>query len=171
MTDLFNACLRLAYFPKKWRKAIVIPKEGKDDSRPDNLRPITLLSATSKVFERLVQRRVREHLTNCDVLVPEQFGFSVGHSTTHQPVSYTHLNEIQESLGSWGRLAHRRCLLLGGAYFHFHYIKGLGLFRLYLAVIGCKNAPLIKTKTTSFTVLLTFVVCKCSSVHVSCLVL
>ena len=24
LTDLFNACLRLAYFPKKWRKATVI---------------------------------------------------------------------------------------------------------------------------------------------------
>ena len=86
MTDLFNACFRLAYFPKKWRKAtvIVIPKQGKDATRSDNLRPISLLSATSKVFERLVQRRVREHLTNFDVLVPEQFGFRVGHSTTHQ---------------------------------------------------------------------------------------
>ena len=94
MTDLFNGCLRQAYFLKKWRKAtvIVIPKQGKDASRPDNLRPISLLSATSKVYERLVQRRVREHLINFDVLVPEQIGFRVGHSITHQPVSYTHLD-------------------------------------------------------------------------------
>ena len=31
-----------------------------------------------------MQRRVREHLTNFDELVPKQFGFRVGHSTTHQ---------------------------------------------------------------------------------------
>ena len=45
---LFNACLRLAYFPQKWRKAtvIVIPKQGEDSSRPDNLWPTSLLSAT-----------------------------------------------------------------------------------------------------------------------------
>ena len=60
LVALFNACLRLAYFPQKWRKAMVtvIPKKGKDASRPGNLRPISLLSATSKVLERLVQRRV-----------------------------------------------------------------------------------------------------------------
>ena len=44
LTDLFNACLRQAYFPKKWRKAtvIVIPKQGKDASRLDNHRSISL---------------------------------------------------------------------------------------------------------------------------------
>ena len=45
LVALLNACLRLAYFPQKWRKAtvIVIPKQGKDASRPDNLRPISQL--------------------------------------------------------------------------------------------------------------------------------
>ena len=77
MVALFNACLRLAYFPQKWRKAtvIVIPKQGEDFSRPDNLWPTSLLSATSKVLERLIQRRVLDHLRNFDV-----------------PVSYTHLD-------------------------------------------------------------------------------
>ena len=84
LVDLFNACLRLTYFPLKWKTAsvIVIPKPGKDASRADNLRPISLLSATSKVFERLVQRRVRDHLQRLDVLIPEQFGFRESHSTT-----------------------------------------------------------------------------------------
>ena len=56
LTDLFNSCLRLAYFPVKWKTAtvIVIPKPGKNSSRVENLRPISLLSATSKVFERLI---------------------------------------------------------------------------------------------------------------------
>ena len=62
----------------------MIPKQGEDSSRPDNLWPISLLSATSKVLERLVQRRVLDHLRNLDVLVPEQFSFRVGHSTTQQ---------------------------------------------------------------------------------------
>ena len=66
----------------------MIPKKEKDTSRTDYLRPISLLSATSKVLERFVQRRVLDHLENFDVLVPEQFGFRVGHSTIHQVIGW-----------------------------------------------------------------------------------
>ena len=62
----------------------MIPKPGKNSSRVENLRPISLLSATSKVFERLIQRRIRDHLERLDVLIPEQFGFRELHSSTHQ---------------------------------------------------------------------------------------
>ena len=48
---------------------IVIPKPGKNSSRVENLRPISLLSATSKVFEWLIQRRIRDHLGRLDVLI------------------------------------------------------------------------------------------------------
>ena len=62
----------------------MIPKPGKDHKFAENLRPISLLSSTSKVFERLVQRRLMDHLQRFDILVPEQFGFRAGHSSTHQ---------------------------------------------------------------------------------------
>ena len=86
LSELFNICLRLAYFPVKWKTTtvIVIPKPGKNSSRVENLRPISLLSATSKVFERLIQRRIRDHLERLDVLISEQFGFRELHSSTHQ---------------------------------------------------------------------------------------
>lgn len=85
LVDLFNSCLGKAYFPRKWRKAtvIMIPKPGKDPKIVGNLRPISLLSATSKVFERIIQRRVRDHLQRLEILIPEQFGFREGHSSTH----------------------------------------------------------------------------------------
>ena len=72
LSELFNVCLRLAYFPAKWKTAtvIVIPKPGKNSSRAENLRPISLLSATSKIFERLIQRRIRVHLERLDVVIP-----------------------------------------------------------------------------------------------------
>lgn len=62
----------------------MIPKQGKDVTRADNLRPVSLLSVISKVLERLLQRRVQNWLRNFDVLTYEQFGFRVWHSTTFQ---------------------------------------------------------------------------------------
>jgi hypothetical protein len=52
LTHLFNHCLRLSYFPKPWKEAKVmtLPKPGKDPKLPQNLRPISLLSTSGKLF-------------------------------------------------------------------------------------------------------------------------
>jgi hypothetical protein len=53
LTHLFNHCLRMSHFPKPWKEAkvIMLPKLGRDAKFPQNLRPIRLLSTTSKLFE------------------------------------------------------------------------------------------------------------------------
>ncbi len=61
--------------PKIWRKAkvIAIEKPGKDPSRAENYRPISLLSVCYKLLERLALQRI-----NCQVetlLSPDQAGF------------------------------------------------------------------------------------------------
>ncbi|KAJ4437788.1 hypothetical protein ANN_13726 [Periplaneta americana] len=45
LTQIYNAFLRLTYFPRQWKHAIVvmIPKPDKDKSNPSNYRPISLL--------------------------------------------------------------------------------------------------------------------------------
>lgn len=56
LTRLFNGCLRIGYFPKIWKKVIIItiPKPGKNHSLPSSYRPIILLSSLSKAFERII---------------------------------------------------------------------------------------------------------------------
>jgi hypothetical protein len=56
LTHLFNHCLRLSHLPKSWKvaKVIMLPKPGKDPKFPQNLRPISLLSTTGKLFEKVV---------------------------------------------------------------------------------------------------------------------
>ena len=88
LTRLFNAILRLGYFPQAWKEGMVVmlPKPGKDSRRPESYRPITLLSAISKLFEKLLHPLVQAHLHPR----PEQFGFRSGHSTTLQIARVIH---------------------------------------------------------------------------------
>jgi endonuclease/exonuclease/phosphatase (EEP) superfamily protein YafD len=86
ITVLFNACFLLQYFPVEWKHANILPfpKPGKDNKQPQNYRPISLLSAISKVLERIIYRRLMAYLNKEETLNHQQFGFRPKHSTTHQ---------------------------------------------------------------------------------------
>ncbi|KAL4130642.1 hypothetical protein QTP88_008059 [Uroleucon formosanum] len=84
LTRIFNECMRIGYFPKSWKRAVIItiPKPGKDHRHPTNYSPISLLSSLSKVFEKVI-------LTKLNAVIgpqirPEQFAFRSHHSTTNR---------------------------------------------------------------------------------------
>jgi hypothetical protein len=82
---VFNSCIKLCYFPKIWKHASVIPilKPGKDHSTtPSTYRPI--MSSISKVFERIILKRLNGFISTVNILPDHQFGFRVAHSTSHQ---------------------------------------------------------------------------------------
>lgn len=86
LTYIFNACLMLSYFPASWKSSIIIPvpKPGKPRADKNSYRPISLLSASSKVFERLLLARLDDHLEKQCTLPDQQFGFRAGLSSLHQ---------------------------------------------------------------------------------------
>lgn len=83
---IFMACLRLSYFPGSWKlaKVIAVPKPGKNPSDPTSYRPISLLSSLSKLYERVLLKRINLHAHVSKIFPPEQFGFRSKHSTTQQ---------------------------------------------------------------------------------------
>ncbi|UYV67488.1 hypothetical protein LAZ67_5000882 [Cordylochernes scorpioides] len=91
LTSTFNASLKLAYFPNNWKTSIICPilKQGKSKYDPASYRPISLLPVTSKLFERIILRRIKKALNDEHPLRPEQFGFQQKHSTLHQLVVVT----------------------------------------------------------------------------------
>lgn len=91
MTALFNALLKLSYFPTNWKLAtiIMIKKPGKDNTDPNNYRPISLLSSVSKIFEKMIHTRLISHLNATDAIPHCQFGFKPNHSTTQQLLRIT----------------------------------------------------------------------------------
>lgn len=95
---VFRSCIKLSYFPDAWKhaKVIPIPKPGKDLSMSSNYRPISLLSSLSKIFEKILLKRINIHLSAHDILPDEQFGFRQNHSCNHQLTRLT--NHIKNSL-------------------------------------------------------------------------
>lgn len=61
----------------------LIPKSGKNPHLPINYRPISLLEVPGKIFERIINCRLRCHLEDNQLHNPNQFGFREGYGTTH----------------------------------------------------------------------------------------
>ena len=73
-------------FPPSWREATVIPipKQGKDNTIPNNYRPIALTSCLCKTFERIVNDRLVWFLEQNHIISKFQAGFRHGRSTNDQ---------------------------------------------------------------------------------------
>jgi hypothetical protein len=85
MTFIFNSCLKLSYFPSEWKEArvITILKPNKPYENPNSYRPISLLNGISKIFEKIIKRKMCHFISEAGLFPDEQFGFRNEHSTTH----------------------------------------------------------------------------------------
>ncbi|GBN71133.1 Retrovirus-related Pol polyprotein from type-1 retrotransposable element R1 [Araneus ventricosus] len=79
---LFNSCLQVGHFPKRWKTAQVVMfhKPKKKESDPSSLRPICLLDFLGKALDKLVTQRLFHHLLSNSHLHEHQFGFTPGRS-------------------------------------------------------------------------------------------
>lgn len=95
LVQVFNACLRLGYFPIKWKIANVLlfHKPGKTKAEVSSYRPISLLPTISKVFEKVINRRLLDHVNSENIIPKFQFGFRSNHSTIHQLTRITEFIE------------------------------------------------------------------------------
>lgn len=77
LLNIFNQSYTTGEVPAAWKIGTVIPisKPGKDPRSKESYRPITLLSCTSKVLERIIQRRLEYVIEKRQYLKPEQGGF------------------------------------------------------------------------------------------------
>ncbi len=97
LTLLFNAILKIGYFPHYWKisQIIMIPKPGKDSTVPSSYRPISLLPCLSKLFEKLLLMKITPILRERNIIPVHQFGFREHHGTIEQVNRLT--GEIRKS--------------------------------------------------------------------------
>ena len=74
---LANKCLKESCFPDCWKVSSVVPvfKNVGERSTAKNYRPVSLLSVVSKVFEKLVNNRIVDHLEKCGLFSDSQYSF------------------------------------------------------------------------------------------------
>ena len=99
LVNIFNLCVDSGTFPDLMKHSKVIPifKSGCKDN-PSNYRPISVLPALSKIFEKIMLDQMMSHFSLNKILHERQFGFTKGMSTTDASVKLvTHILEAWDS--------------------------------------------------------------------------
>ncbi|KAK3552958.1 hypothetical protein QTP86_029620 [Hemibagrus guttatus] len=80
LANLFNRVLESERMPEEWRRSVLVPifKNKGDVQSCSNYRGIKLMSHTMKVWERVVEARLRKVVDICE----QQYGFMPRKSTT-----------------------------------------------------------------------------------------
>ncbi|KAK3551815.1 hypothetical protein QTP70_027241 [Hemibagrus guttatus] len=80
LTSLFNRVLESESMPEEWRRSVLVPifKNKGDVQSCSNYRGIKLMSHTMKLWERVVEARLRKVVEICE----QQYGFMPRKSTT-----------------------------------------------------------------------------------------
>lgn len=101
---LFNHSISSGCFPAQLKTAKVIPVHKKDATDDiANYRPISLLSQLSKVFEKIVHKRMYQFLNKFSILSDHQHGFRTDRST--QTACTEFMDFVYESLDKGDHVA------------------------------------------------------------------
>jgi hypothetical protein len=94
LTTLINQSFNEGIFPERLKISKVIPvlKKGGNSTELNYYRPISLLPAISKVYEKAMSDRLYNFLEKNKILDKNQYGFRKKHSTTL--AVYTYVQEI-----------------------------------------------------------------------------
>ena len=78
----FNDIWETVNVPKSWKEATIIPvpKPGKDNTNPNNYRPIALTRCICKTLERMINERLVWYLEKNNIITEFQSGFRHQHS-------------------------------------------------------------------------------------------
>ena len=86
LLGIFNDLWSSGVVPSQWRRAIIVPllKSRKDPSDIASYRPVSLTSCIGKLYERLVEARLKYWAETSEAIDQSQAGFRTGRSTEEQ---------------------------------------------------------------------------------------
>ena len=98
LVRLFTSSIQLGYIPTAWKIATLrmLLKPDKLPSLTTSYRPVSLVSSIMKLFERVIEQRLRSHLEHIGFINKHQSGFRKAKSTDDH--LFTLSQSIMESL-------------------------------------------------------------------------
>lgn len=83
LLNMYNACLGEGIFPQRWKVAkLVLISKGKGNPHTASAyRPLCMLDAAGKLYEKLIKKRILAAVSEAGGLSPRQYGFTAGRST------------------------------------------------------------------------------------------
>ena len=89
--QIFKTCISEGTYPASWKLSHVVPvHKKKSRQKVEHYRPISLLSNSSKVFERIIFNQLYAFLDKNKLLTPLNSGFKKGDSTINQLIYLVH---------------------------------------------------------------------------------
>ena len=86
---IFNQIVEQGTFPKLLKIAKIIPIYKKDEKNVfNNYRPISLLPAISKLYEKIMASQIKNYFNNLNLFYENQYGFRSGHSTEYATLDF-----------------------------------------------------------------------------------
>ena len=88
IAELVNNCLKESCFPDCWKVSLAVPvfKNIVERSTDKNYHPVSLFSVVSKVFEKLANNRIVDHLEKYGIFSNFQYHFRSSRSTADPTV-------------------------------------------------------------------------------------
>ena len=92
----FNIIYESGFVPEEWLIGLVKPiyKNKGDPTKPDNYRPITLLSCLGKVFTCILNNRLEAFASEINLLKENQAGFRKNYSTLDHILTLQFLSNV-----------------------------------------------------------------------------
>ena len=82
LTKILNRIIKSGNIPLSWKEGIITPiLKGGDPTQVQNLRPITLLPVQEKILEKIIHKRLMNHIDMNHILSDKQGGYRKEHST------------------------------------------------------------------------------------------
>ena len=98
---LINKSFKEDIFPEALKEAVIKPiyKAG-NHADINNYRPIAILNIISKIYEKIMKKRLIEFINKNNILTNCQYGFRKGCSTTQAVIDCVHQIEQEKKLGN-----------------------------------------------------------------------
>ena len=106
ITTIFRKLVRIASFPHVWRTGNIaaLPKGLNPSSSPSEYRPISITPILSKIYEKLLSRRLCRYAEDNNLLPAFQFGFRKGLGTCDALLSLSTILQGALDVGAEARM-------------------------------------------------------------------